>query len=145
MSGTAGYEVDFYAWANEQAALLRAGRFGALDFENIAEELESLGKSQKKELISRLVVLLTHLLKWRFQPRRRSGSWDATIKVQRRDLRRHMKDNPSLRAVLDEAIEESYGDAVILAGSETGLPDATFPATCPWSWDQIMDEEFGPG
>jgi len=144
MSEATGYEADFYAWANEQAALLRAGRLGALDIANIAEELECMGKSQRRELISRLIVLLTHLLKWRFQPKRRSGSWRATIITQRIELVHHLRDNPSLDAQLDEAIEDAYGGATKIARGETGLAKSTFPATCPWTWAQIMDEEFWP-
>jgi len=144
MSEATDYEADFYAWANEQAALLRAGRLGALDVANIAEELECMGKSQKNELISRLTVLLTHLLKWQFQPRRRGASWEATIAVQRRDLKRHLKDNPSLKSVLCEVVEYSYGNAILEARGETGLAKSTFPATCPWTWAQTMDEEFWP-
>jgi len=144
MSDAAGYEVDFYAWANEQAALLRAGRLGAADIDNIAEELESMGKTEKRELISRLTVLLTHLLKWQFQPERRGASWRGTIIVQRHALGRHLRDNPSLKAKLDDAIEDAYSDATPTAMSETNLPESTFPATCPWPWTQIMDKEFWP-
>jgi len=144
MSDAAGYEVDFYAWANEQAALLRGGRLGAADIDNIAEELESMGKSQKRELISRLIVLLAHLLKWRFQPKRHSGNWKATIMVQRDELVRLLRDSPSLKASLEEAIEDAYGTAPKVAMSETSLPRSTFPAICPWTWTQIIDEEFWP-
>jgi len=144
MSDTTGYEVDFYAWANEQAALLRAGRLGAADIDNIAEELESMGKGERRELESRLAVLLLHLLKWCHQPAMRCNSWRLSIKEQRRKLERHIKQNPSLRAVLGEALSDAYGDALIDAERETNLPESTFPATCPWLWAQIMDEEFWP-
>jgi len=144
MSDATGYEVDFYAWANEQAALLRTGRLGAADIDNIAEELESMGKSQKRELVSRLTVLLIHLLKWRFQPKRRSGSWKGTIATQRIELGRHLRGNPSLKAGLEEAVEDAYDGAIEIARNETGLPKATFPAVCPWTWMQIMDREFWP-
>jgi len=144
MSDATGYEVDFYAWANEQAALLRAGRLGTADIDNIAEELESMGRSEKRELISRLTVLLTHLLKWQFQPGQQSRSWWATIRIQRRDLARHLKDNPSLRGRLDDAIDDAYGNAQIEAMAQTNLPESIFPATCPWPWEQIMDEGFWP-
>ena len=139
------YDQDFYAWANEQAALLRAGKLGQADIEHIAEEIESMGKTEKRALVSRLTVLLLHLLKWQHQPGRRSTSWQATIRVQRRDLIRHLRDNPSLKAVIPEAIADAYGDAVIEAASETGFPESTFPATCSWSFEQVMDETFWPG
>ena len=138
------YERDFYAWANEQAALLRSGKFLAADIENIAEEIESMGKSEKRELVNRLAVLLLHLLKWQFQPKRRGASWEGTIRVQRRDLTAHLEDNPSLKSNLPETLSRAYGNAAILAPGETRLPKATFPATCPWSFEQIMDEEFWP-
>jgi len=138
------YETDFYAWANQQAELLRAGRLSAADVENIAEEIESMGKTEKRELANRLVVLLLHLLKWRFQPVRRGSSWEATVRVQRRDLTVHLVDNPSLKAKVPEAIEQAYGNALIQAADETGLPESTFPAECPWSFETIMDAEFWP-
>lgn len=143
MSGNL-YETDFYAWANEQAALLRAGKLSAADVENIAEEIESMGRTEKRELVSRLTVLLLHLLKWRFQPVRRGNSWRTTIRIQRLDLSRHLKDNPSLKAKIPEAVADAYITALIQAADETGLPEATFPAECPWSYDQIIDAAFWP-
>jgi hypothetical protein len=145
MSDPSLYDQDFYAWANEQAALLRAGKLSAADIEHIAEEIESMGKTEKRELVSRLSVLLLHLLKWQFQPMLRGTSWAATIRIQRRDLARHMLDNPSLKAKVAEAIKDAYGNAVIGAGAETGLSEATFPAECHWSFDQIMTDDFWPG
>ena len=138
------YDQDFYAWANEQAGLLRAGKLSEADIEHIAEEIESMGKTEKRELTSRLAVLLLYLLKWRFQPKRRGSSWEATIKIQRRDLRRHLADNPSLKSKLSEAIADAYGNAIIEAGAETGLSESTFPADCPWSFEKIMAEDFWP-
>jgi len=138
------YEHDFYAWANTQAALLRARKLEAADIENIAEEIESMGRSEKRELVSRLTVLLLHLLKWQFQPERRSASWQASIRVQRHALGRHMTDNPSLKSKLDEATAYAYLDAMIEAAAETALPEATFLQTCPWTFGQIMDQGFWP-
>ncbi len=141
---TSLYDSDFYAWANEQAALLRAGKLSAADIEHIAEEIESMGKAEKRELVNRLAVLLQHLLKWQHQPERRGKSWAATVKVQRRDLARHLKDNPSLKAKLDEAIEDAYGDAVLLAAGEADLAESTFAVACPWPFERIMDADFLP-
>lgn len=138
------YEQDFYAWATQQAALLRAGRLDAADIANIAEEIESMGRSEKRELVNRLAVLLMHLLNWRHQPERRGASWEGTVIVQRHALARHLKDNPSLKAKLDEAIGDAYGDAVPMAMAETNLPKTVFPTLCPWSWAQIMDEDYWP-
>ena len=139
------YDRDFYAWANEQAGLLRAGKLTQADIENIAEEIESMGKTEKRELVNRLGILLLHLLKWQYQPVRRGASWEATVRIQRRDLSVHLQDNPSLRPKIPEAIEQSYGNAVIEAASETGFPEANFPVLCPWTFDQIMSEGFWPG
>ena len=144
MSNSTLYEQDFYAWANEQAGLLRAGKLAQADIEHIAEEIESMGKTEKRELVSRLSVLLLHLLKWQFQPGRRGTSWQATIRLQRRDLTRHIRDNPSLKANLDEAISYAYGNAIIEAVGETGLLEGTFPTACPWSFEQMMAEDFWP-
>ncbi len=138
------YEQDFYAWANEQAALLRSGQLSAADIEHIAEEIESMGKTEKRELVSRLIVLLSHLLKWQFQPTRRGASWEATIRTQRRALERHLKDNPSLSPQVPETVEDAYGDARVSAYGETGLPEATFPSECPWTYERIMDATFWP-
>ena len=104
-----------------------------------------MGKTEKRELASRLTILLLHLLKWQYQPGRRSASWQATIRVQRRDLAVHMADNPSLKAMLPQAIDQAYGNAVIEAGAETGLLESTFPVVCPWTYDQITNQNFWPG
>jgi hypothetical protein len=138
------YDADFYGWVNEQAALLRAGRLAEADIANIAEEIESMGRSEKRELVSRLAVLLTHLLKWRRQPERRSGSWTASIKVQRRGLERHLADNPSLRARLPAALANAYADAVTIAADEAGVAETAFPQTPPWSFDEILNPDFWP-
>jgi hypothetical protein len=139
------YDRDFYAWANEQAALLRAGRLAEADIAHIAEEIESMGRSEKRELINRLTVLLLHLLKWQYQPILRGASWEATIKVQRNRLADHIEDNPSLKPMLPQAIQRAFEDAAIEAGAETGLTSSVFPQVCPWSFAQIMDHTFWPG
>ena len=138
------YDSDFFAWASEQASLLRAGKWSQADIENIAEEIESMGRTEKRELISRLRILLLHLLKWRFQPSGRSSSWRASIRIQRIDLAAHMKDNPSLKAILREAMATAFEGAVIEAAEETRIPETAFPATCPWSYEDIMNPEFWP-
>ena len=138
------YEADFYAWANQQAALLRAGRLGEADIANIAEEIESMGKSEKRELINRLAVLLMHLLKWRFQPKKRGKSWRLTIEIQRIELERHMRDNPSLKAKIAEAIADAHRSARIEAAKETKLDTDLFPKACPWTYDEIIDDGFWP-
>jgi hypothetical protein len=138
------YDEDFYAWANEQAALLRAGKLAAADIEHIAEEIESMGKTEKRELVSRLKVLLIHLLKWQFQPTGRGTSWRLTVEEQRRDVVDHLADNPSLHAKMEEATASAYGLAVLGAARATGLDRSTFPTECPWSFEQMTDAEFWP-
>ena len=141
---SATYETDFYAWANEQAALLRAGKLGDADIAHIAEEIESMGKTEKRELINRLGVLLMHLRKWKYQPEFRGRSWLLTIKEQRRRVRSHLEDNPSLKALRLNVMAIAYGDAKIMAAKETPIDDDQFPADCPWTYEQAMDAEFLP-
>ena len=138
------YESDFYAWANEQAALLREGKLSQADIEHIAEEIESMGKGEKRELVSRLAVLLLHLLKWKFQPALRGNSWRLTIEEQRDEIEDHLGDNPSLKANLSETIKSAYRRAILGAARETGMERDVFPAVCPWSFEQMMDAEFWP-
>jgi Domain of unknown function DUF29 len=138
------YERDFYARANEQAALLRAGRLAEADLENIAEEIESMARSEKRELASRLKVLLADLLKWRFPPNLRGNSWRLSIEEQRREVADHLADNPSLKDKLPEALSSAYRKAILAAAIETGLNRNTFPSDCPWTYKQIMDAAFWP-
>ena len=138
------YDQDFFAWANHQARLLRAGKLSEADIDHIAEEIESMGRAEKRELVSRLKVLLMHLLKWRFQPSGHSTSWRLTIEEQRREVVDVLTDNPSLRSKLPEAIGSAYGNAILAAARETGLDRASFPAVCPWGFEEIMDPGFWP-
>lgn len=140
----AAYDEDFALWSAEQGALLRAGKLDGLDRENLAEEIESLGRSERKEIRKRLRVLLAHLLKWQFQPAKRKGGWRSTILMQRRELHRTLAENPSLRSHPSEVLEETYEIARSKAADETGLPEDAFPATCPFSIEQILDPAFLP-
>jgi hypothetical protein len=137
---TSTYEQDFYKWTQEQAELLKAGALSQLDVENLIEEIESIGKSQKRALISRITVLLMHLLKWDYQPDRRSGSWKSTIITQRKEIKRLLKDNPGLKSIITEMLTETYLDAAEIASAETELPESTFPETCPYTIEHIMGE-----
>jgi type II secretory pathway component PulM len=137
------YDTDFHAWAQEQAGLLRAGRFSQLDIDHVAEEIEDLGKRERRALQSRLGVLLGHLLKWRYQPEYANRkSWRATINAQRRLLAQLLDENPSLRAGLPQVIERAYADGLDLAVAETPLDYGAFPATCPWSGDEILGDHW---
>ena len=138
------YDQDFYAWTQTTADLIRAGKWDDLDREALAEEIESLGKSQHRELGSRLDVLVMHLLQWRYQPAEHSGSWRRAIRTQRRELRRLLEQNPSLRPVVASVIAEGYADARLDASDATGLPLTTFPEACSWTPEQVLDAEFWP-
>ncbi len=138
------YEQDFYAWTIQNARLLRHGNLGEIDVEHIAEELESLGRSERRALVNRLAVLLAHLLKWRAQPGLRSNSWKYTIKEQRRKIEALLQDSPSLKHQLPEKFPEAYADAVLLAARETGMEEDDFPATSPYSMEQTLDWDFLP-
>jgi hypothetical protein len=144
-SGTL-YAEDFYLWTQQQAALLRTGKWQELDYENLAEEIESVGRSEKRELGHRLEVLLMHLLKWQYQPegRREGHSWEDTIWEQRRQLVALLQDSPSLRHEVAPRLAQHYPAARRKAHRDTRLPDATFPVMCPWSVEQVLDEEFWP-
>lgn len=140
------YDGDVIAWANEQARLLRAGLFSKLDIEHIADEIEDVGKSEQRELESRMAVLLAHLLKWQFQPAYRGNSWKFTVIDQRDSIARRLKKSPSLKSSLSDPDwwADAWQDARRAAERETGIGYATFPKSCPWSFDQIMDAEFWP-
>lgn len=139
------YEQDFHAWTQEQAVLLRQGKLTQLDIENLIEEIESLGRQERRELVNRLVVLLHHLLKWEFQPEHRSRSWEATIKIQRLEVSKLLEQNPSLRPYVSEAIADAYARAIVEVYGETGIPGDRLPAACPYSSEQIGDSAFFPG
>ncbi len=140
------YKTDVVAWSNEQAAFIRAGRFDQLDLENIAEEILDVGKSEKRELFSRLSVLIMHLLKWKFQPEKRGSSWLRTIKAQRKEIAYGLKETPSLKPQLQDIdwIDVVWNKAVVLTEAETSLPDNTFPETCPWSITEVLQENWLP-
>jgi len=136
------YETDFYQWAIEQSDRLRLGKFAELDLENLAEEIESLGKQQRQELRNRLGILIGHLLKWHYQPEKQSKSWRVTIRGQRREIKYLLLQNPSLKSYLDEAILLGYVQGIDLAVQETPLDDSDIPKECPYSVEQIFDDNF---
>jgi hypothetical protein len=144
MSTRGQHDEDFYTWATESAALIRAGRLQDLDLEHLAEELEDMGASRERELESRLAILAAHLLKWRYQPERRGNSWRATIKEQRRRLERLLRRNPGLAPRLSEAFQDAYGDARLIAMRETGMDEDTFPEQAPFSLEQCLTEGYWP-
>lgn len=139
------HDRDFYAWTQQQAGLIRAGKILELDLEHLLEEVESMGASERSQLQSRLKILLGHLLKWQYQPAFRSRSWTATIKEQRLSVMELLDDNPSLRNVLDERIRKAYPQGVLLAVKETDIDERKFPESCPYRTEEILDLGFYPG
>ena len=136
------YETDFYGWTQQQVQLLKNKQFDRIDWHHITEEIEDMGRSEKRELGSRLEVLIMHLLKWQFQPNLRSRSWQLTIKEQRLRLEKLLEENPSLKSSLEDVKEKIYPLAIVNAEKETGL--SSFPATCPYDLTQILSPEFLP-
>ncbi|MBK8752081.1 MAG: DUF29 domain-containing protein [Candidatus Competibacteraceae bacterium] len=141
---TTPYQQDVVAWANEQVAFLRAGRWAEIDVEHIAEEIEDVGKSEQRELVNRVAVLLAHLLKWQFQPEQRGASGQITIRNQRRGIARRLERTPSLKAEWADPAwwEEVWDEATAQAAEPTGL--SSFPEACPWTTTQILDPEWLP-
>jgi Domain of unknown function DUF29 len=140
----ATYDSDFYLWSAGQAALIREGKFDQLDIENVAEEIESLGRSDRKSLTSQVQRLLAHLLKWQFQPTRRSKSWKLSIYSARDEIKVILDDSPSLNDALSAGLDKAYLSAKKRAALETGLSAASFPDECPYSLQQVLDEDFWP-
>ena len=135
------YESDLYEWTKEQADALRRRASNSLDWDNLAEEIESLGTSQRSEIRSRLKVLLVRLLKWKYQPEWRCGSWRGSIREARDQIDDVLEDNPSLRDYPAECLPKAYGRARMKALDESGL--LHFPEACPWTIDEILSGEFG--
>ena len=138
------YEKDIVAWANEQASFIRAGRFDLLDLENIAEEIEDVGKSEQRELESRMAVLLAHLLKWQYQPERRSVSWAVTIRTQRERCNIRLRKTPSLQSSLtdEDWLVDVWADAVDQATKDTNLD--IFPNECFWQMSDVLKNGWLP-
>jgi hypothetical protein len=136
------YRTDFHAWLGEQAKLLRAGDVAGLDLENLAEEIEASGGSQRRELRSRLRVLILHLLKWQVQAEHRHRSWKSTIDSQRDEIDDLLDQNPSLGQTVPDTIRLVYPKAIRKALEETGLIDDPFPSECPFAAEQVLDHAF---
>ncbi len=140
------HEQDFYAWTQQQLALLKTKQLEQLDIAALIEELESMGASEKRELISRFEVLLMHLLKWQYQPSFQGRSWLLTIEEQRLKLQDHLQDNPSLNSAenMQKTLTKAYRRALVRAEKETGLSRNVFPQNCLYTLEQILDIHFFP-
>jgi Domain of unknown function DUF29 len=136
------YDTDYVAWLEQQAAHLRAGRVAALDVENVALELESLMRKERRQLANRLEVLIHHLLKWDHQPHQRANGWRATIEEQRTRIRRLLRDSPSLKPEVEPTCGDVYADAVRAAAIDTLLSASVFPPELPYSIEEIFEREL---
>ena len=146
------YQTDYSAWAKRHVELLRSGRFAEMDIEHLLEELSDMSKSERRELESRLLILIAHLLKWEYQYQALSerwrefkgDSWRATITEQRKQLAVLLRQSPGLKSILAETIVAAYPDAVDLASKESHLPVETFPEACPYTAEQLLWDDFYP-
>jgi hypothetical protein len=138
------YQTDFFSWTREQVEFLKSGRLDRLDVGHLIEELETMGASERRELLSRLEELLLHLLKWRHQPGFRGASWEVSIVKQRDALEDLFETSPSLRPMLSEVFDKAYRRARLYASKETGLPLTTFPESCAWTVENVLRGDFWP-
>lgn len=138
------YEKDFYAWSLKTAELIRQKKFEDIDLEHTAEEIESMGRGEKNQLISHLAILVAHLLKWQYQPERRGTSWQKTIKYQRSRIPSLIEKSPSLKYEIDKTFKEAYIEATRIAAAEMITLEAVFPEVCPFSMEQALDNDFFP-
>ena len=143
-SATTLYESDYLEWLSHALKQLRNQQYEQVDWENLIEEIETMGRSEKNALESNLIIILLHLLEWQYQPQKRSGSWERSMIEHRRRVRKALKDSPSLKSYLVSILEESYHEAVKQAKAETQLPLATFPNACPYFLNSILDDQFFP-
>ena len=138
------YEQDYYLWLEQTAELLAKGQWNKVDVINLVEEIQDMGRNEKRALKSNLTIVLFHLLKYSYQPDRRTRSWLLTIAEHRLRLKEQLKDSPSLQPYLELVFEESYIDAIRLAEAETGLPRTTFPIESPFTLSQALDFDYLP-
>jgi len=138
------YETDYLKWIETTVEKLRVQDYSNIDWENLIEEIEDMGRSERRSLKSNLIIVLTHLLKWQYQPQFRSGSWKGSIVEHRRRIRDTLKESPSLQPYLEQVFAKCYLDAVAQASAETGLSVETFPQACPYTSAEVLDSNFLP-
>lgn len=138
------YEQDFLQWIEATIETLRQGKFTELDLENLLEELESIGKRERRSVRSNLIVIVVHLLKWKYQPEKRTKSWQITLLEHRRCLQEDFNDSPSLKNYYVDIFDSCYQQACKQATLKTDLPSTTFPDTSPFEQEQILDPDFLP-
>ncbi len=136
------YEKDYANWAEEMATLLQEKRFDELDLENLVEEIQDLSKRERDKLISSIRLIIHHLLKWKYQPQKRSRSWQITIERDRNNIELYLEDSPSLRKYLtSEWVAKAHRIARLDAAKETEL---SFPKDCPFTIEEILDFNYFP-
>ena len=138
------YATDYVRWVDMTVQQLRAKNYAAVDWDNLIEEIEDMSRRERRSLKSNLIVVLLHLLKWQYQPDRRSGSWRGSIREYRRRINDDLKDSPSLLPYLQAVFDECYDNARVQAADETEMPLNTFPASCPYSPEQVLNPEYLP-
>lgn len=138
------YEADYLQWIETTLQNLQNQEYEQVDWENLLAELAAMGRSERRALESNLIVVLLHLLKWQYQPEKRSGSWESSILEHRRRLKKALKESPSLKPYFTDILDESYTESVKQARAETKLPLENFPTKCPYSLTSILDDEFLP-
>ncbi len=138
------YDQDFYSWIYKNIDLLKQRKFSEIDVDILIDELESMAKCDRRELSNYFMMLVAYLLKWQFQPEQRSGSWKGSIYEQRIKIAKQLEESPSLKNILEESVSKSYSKSVTLAAKELDLPIAWFPERCPYSIEQLLDEDFYP-
>lgn len=136
------YETDYLQWIESNLVKLRQKKYQEVDWENLLEEIEDMGRSERRALESNLIVLLLHLLKWNYQLEKRTGSWERSILEHRRRIKKALKESPSLKPYLSKILDENYEEAIQQAKAETGLSLDTFPIKCPYPVMSILDDQF---
>ena len=138
------YESDFNLWLENNVALLKQRKFTQMDIKNLIEEIEDMGNNRKDALESNLMRVFQHLLKWKYQPQKRSNSWRASITEHSLRLNKALKKSPSLKPYFQTVYEECYQDASLIASRETGIEIEIFPVDCPFTTEQVLNPDYLP-
>jgi len=138
------HDTDYLQWIETTVEKLQSQDYANVDWENLIEEIADMGRSERRSLKSNLIVILVHLLKWQFQPEKRSGSWEGSIIEHRRRVKEALDDSPSLKSYLENIFAECYAQAVKQAKAETSLSMESFPLICPYQLPEVINDEYLP-